>query len=109
MAGSGAVITATWSQQSVNGDNDICGDITYKNLNSSTLDYNPLDWRLQSPEGSVFDMNLDGSLNSGTLIKDGSVTGTVCFDNPGQSGTYVGIYKPDFFSAKRGIWLFTSS
>jgi hypothetical protein len=109
MAGSGAVITATWSQQSVDGDNDICGDVTYKNLNSSTLDYNPFDWKLQSPAGSVVDSNFDGSLNSGTLIENGSITGTVCFDNPGQSGTYVGIYKPDPFSAKRGVWLFTSS
>ncbi len=107
MSGSGALITAVWSQQVASGDNDICGNITYKNLNSSTLDYDPLDWKLQSPAGSVVDTNFDGSLNSGTLIKDGSVTGTVCFDNPGQSGTYVGIYKPDPFSADRGIWLFT--
>lgn len=101
-------VTATWSHQTDSfGTTDICAAVTVVNHNSSTISYNDLYWKLQSPSGAVTDTNFSASndLGSGSLVAGGTVSGNVCFDNPGQSGTYVGIYKPDPFNATRGIWL----
>ena len=38
------------------------------------------------------------------MMPGGSASGNVCFDDPGQTGTYVGIYK-DPLNPTRGIWL----
>jgi len=103
-------VTATWSQQPdpLSGTS-ICAAVSIKNHNSSTISYNDLYWTLQTPSGEVVDTNFSASpdLGSGNIIGGGTASGNVCFDDPGQSGKYVGIYKPDPFSAARGIWLFT--
>lgn len=106
----GYVTTATWERTTDSlGTKVICATITQKNTTSGTLDYNELFFRLQTPSGQVEDSNLESvgtALNSGSLVTGGSVKGTVCFDDPGQSGTYIGIFKPDPFNADRGVWLF---
>ncbi|MHB1725026.1 MAG: DUF4352 domain-containing protein [Acidimicrobiales bacterium] len=105
----GTVVTATWMRTTnLFGAVDICAAVSIKNNNSGTISYNDLYWRLQTPSGVVEDSNLTASndLGSGSLVGGGTVTGNVCFHDPAQSGTYVGIYKPDPFSSARGIWLF---
>ena len=102
-------VTATWSRlQDSFQQNVICGAVTIKNNNSSTISYNEFDWKLQTPSGTVLDTTVAASnaLNSGDLVGGGTATGNVCFTDPGTSGSYVGIYKPDAFNATRGIWLF---
>lgn len=110
-----ATATATWAHTTSSlGSNVICASVTIKNHNSSTISYNDLYWKLQTPSGKVEDADFETpngatDLGSGNIVAGGSTTGTVCFDDPGQSGTYVGIYKPDPFQANRGIWLFSAS
>jgi hypothetical protein len=101
-------VTATWSKSTGILGPSICAAVTIKNHNSSTITYNDLYWSLQTPSGEVVNTNFQGSpeLGSGNIVGGGTATGNVCFDDPGQSGTYVGIYKPDPFNSDRGIWLF---
>ena len=105
----GATVTATnWvrSRDSI-GIGHLCVGVTIKNDSTSTTSFNEFDFKLQSPAGKVVDasITLDESLGSGDLVAGGTASGHVCFDDPGESGTYVGIYKPNAFSASRGIWL----
>ncbi|HZK73078.1 MAG TPA: DUF4352 domain-containing protein [Clostridia bacterium] len=102
-------VTATgWarSQDSI-GVSSICAAVTVKNNNTSTISYSEFNFKLQSPTGTVTDatITLSNSLGSGDLVAGGNAAGQVCFQDPGQPGTYVGIYKPNPFSASRGIWL----
>jgi hypothetical protein len=101
-------VTATWTPSSTPLGNSICAAVSIKNHNSSTISYNDLYWTLQTPSGEVVDGNFQGSpdLGSGNIVGGGTASGNVCFDDPGQTGTYVGIYKPDPFNSDRGIWLF---
>jgi hypothetical protein len=101
-------VTATWSKSTNALGAEICAAITIKNHNSSTITYNDLYWTLQTPSGEIVNSNFEASpdLGSGNMIGGGTATGNVCFDDPGQSGVYVGIYKPDPFNSDRGIWLF---
>jgi len=64
-------------------------------LHSSTISYNENYWSLQTPAGTAAnaDVAATGSLGSGQMMPGGSASGSVCFDDPGQTGTYVGIYK----------------
>ena len=102
-------MTATWTKSTVTSlmSPSICAAITIKNHNSSTISYNDLYWSLQTPSGEVVNTDFEGSpdLGSGNIVGGGTATGNVCFTDPGQTGTYVGIYKPDPFNSDRGIWL----
>lgn len=103
-----ATVTATWAKaQDPTGSNQICAAVTIKNHNTSTISFNEFDFKLQSPSGKVEDAGVafTNALNSGDIVGGGTTSGNICFDDPGQAGTYVGIYKPDPFSADRGIWL----
>jgi len=105
----GTTVTATgWtrSQDSI-GDSSICADATIKNNNTSTVSYSEFDFKLQSPSGTVNDasITLEQSLGTGDLVAGGTASGRVCFEDPGQTGTYVAIYKPSAFLASRAIWL----
>jgi hypothetical protein len=87
----------------------LCGDVTILNRDSDAQRYSTFDFRLQTPGGDVRDATIttgDG-LDTGDLISGGTKTGKVCWEDPGQSGQYVVIWKPDVFNADRGIWLVT--
>jgi hypothetical protein len=101
-------VTATWSKSANALGAEICAAISIKNHNSSTITYSDLYWTLQTPSGEVVNSNFEASpdLGSGNIVGGGTASGNVCFDDPGQSGAYVGIYKPDPFNSDRGIWLF---
>lgn len=87
----------------------ICGDVTIRNRDNTAQRYSSFDFRLQTPGGDVKDATIStgATLDSGDLIAGGSKTGKVCWDDPGQRGQYVVIWKPDVFNADRGIWLVT--
>ncbi|MGH3733939.1 MAG: DUF4352 domain-containing protein [Acidimicrobiales bacterium] len=106
------IVTATWSRQNGNlGSPSVCAAVSIRNNNSSSITYNDLYWQLQTPSGKVEGTNLEATndLGSGGIVGGGRVTGNVCFDDPGQRGTYVGLYQPDAFNDERGVWLFKSS
>jgi len=87
----------------------ICATVSIRNRDTRTQRYSQFDFRLQTPGGEVKDstLTLQNSLDSGDLIAGGSKSGKVCWEDPGQSGQYVVIWKPDAFNADRGIWLVT--
>jgi hypothetical protein len=103
-----SVTAANWarSQDSI-GISHICAGVTIKNNNTSTISFSEFEFKLQSPTGTVTDatISLSNSLSSGDLVPGGTASGDVCFEDPGATGTYVGIYKPNPFSASRAIWL----
>ena len=103
----GAFVTATWTRSTdSSGTATICASASIYNLSSSTISYNENYWSLQTPAGTAANADLaaTGSLGSGQMMQGGSASGSVCFDDPGQTGTYVGIYK-DPLKPTRGIWL----
>ena len=103
----GALVTATWTRSTdSSGTATICASASIYNLSSSTISYNENYWSLQTPAGTAANADLaaTGSLGSGQTMQGGSASGSVCFDDPGQTGTYVGIYK-DPLKPVRGIWL----
>jgi hypothetical protein len=103
----GAFVTATWTRsKESSGTATICAAVNIGNLHSSTISYNENYWSLQTPAGTAAnaDVAATGSLGSGQMMPGGSASGNVCFDDPGQTGTYVGIYK-DPLNPTRGIWL----
>jgi hypothetical protein len=59
----------------------------------------------------VEDIGINSTLRGGQLIKGASAAGTVCFDDSGQSGQFILIWRPITFSGlirgDRGIWLFS--
>lgn len=87
----------------------ICGEVTIRNRDSRAQRYSSFDFRLQTPGGDVKDATIStgNTLDSGDLISGGSKTGKVCWEDPGQPGQYIVLWKPDTFNADRGVWLVT--
>ncbi len=87
----------------------LCAPVTMLNRDESSQDYNSFSWQLQSPSGDTKDLAISESNNAfgnGTLAPGGKKTGTLCWDNPGESGTYVVLWQPDQFSSDaRGAWV----
>ncbi len=87
----------------------LCAPVTMLNRDDASQDYNSYSWQLQSPSGDTKDLAISESNNafgSGTLAPGGKKTGTLCWDNPGDSGTYVVLWQPDQFSSDaRGAWV----
>jgi Domain of unknown function (DUF4352) len=103
-------VSATWSRSpaATPGSTSICAAVRIVNHNNSTISYNEQYWSLQSLNGTVDDqtnVNTAGGLGSGDLVAGGTVAGTVCFDDPGGSEPFTGIYKPDPLKPARGRWL----
>lgn len=86
----------------------ICGDVNIRNRDDRAQRYSLVDFRLQTPAGDVRDVTFGGpgnALGTGDLVPGGTISGQVSWDDPGQPGLYVVIWKPDAFQAARGIWL----
>ena len=90
-------------------DGLICGSVTIRNRDTKAQAYGSFDFRLQTPGGEVKTVTIapGEDLGFGDLITGGSKTGRVCWNDPGQPGQYIVIWKPDSFRADRGIWLVT--
>jgi hypothetical protein len=85
----------------------LCTTVTYVNGGKDSASFNAFDWKLQDPQGASRDNTFGGSdntLNSGDLAPGGTVTGDVCFDDPGASGTYKVIYSASFWNDKKATW-----
>lgn len=86
---------------------EICADVSYLNRASGSSSFNVFDWKLQTPSGVVQSFELtDATLHSGALVAGGTVSGSVCFKDNGETGQFVLIWKPELRS-DRGIWVFT--
>ena len=107
---SGWTTTATaLNKQNTGFSKIVCSTVTLANRDKKAQSYSITSWKLQTPGGNVQDVNFQGDKilqGNGSLIPGGTVTGSVCFDDPGQAGQYVLAWTPDQFSSKaRGIWV----
>ena len=80
-------------------------NVTIKNDGSSTITYNPFDFKMQNSQGQITDqafttINSDTSLNSGELASGGQVSGTIAFEQPVKDSALVLKYKANMFSNK---------
>jgi hypothetical protein len=87
---------------------EICADVTYFNRSQATKDFNTFDWKLQTPSGVVQSFELtNATLSAGQLVSGGNKAGSVCFDDHGEKGQFVLIWKPSGLRSDRGVWLIT--
>lgn len=95
--------------ESFTGSKGICVDVSLLNHANKSQDYNEFDFKLQTPAGDVrsFDFvpGQENGLGSGQLVAGGTKSGTTCFEDKGEHGRFVLIWKPDAFDSSRGIWL----
>jgi hypothetical protein len=82
----------------------ICSPVTITNHTAATKDVGPLEWKLQQPNGIVETLGITGSLQLGQIAPAATTTGTVCFTDTGQSGTFVLLWQP-LLRVGRGVWL----
>lgn len=82
----------------------VCSPVSVSNHSLTTKDVGPAEWKLQQPDGVVETFALTGTLRGGQLAPGGTETGTVCFADNGQSGTFVLLWQP-LLRAQRGVWL----
>lgn len=104
----GTTVIAKWSVGAGEfGGKSICAAVSIRNHNKSAITYDDFYWQLQTPQGKIEGSNFEATndLGSGSIVGGGLVTGNVCFDDPGQTGTYVGLYQPDELNNNRGVWL----
>lgn len=91
-------------------DGYLVADVTISNRDDRAQAYNYFHFKLQTPGGQVIDadfVSADGLLDSGDLIKGGTVSGKVVWEIGATKGDFFIIYKPDPFNAARGLWKVT--
>jgi hypothetical protein len=82
----------------------LCSPVTVTNHAGETKDVGPLEWKLQQPNGIVEGLGLTGTLQAGQIAPGGRASGTVCFPDTGQSGTFIMLWQP-LGRVGRGVWL----
>lgn len=88
----------------------VCADVALANRDDKTQRYSEFTFRLQTPAGEVNDITFHSfkpELGSGDLVSGGSKAGKVCWEDPGQPGEHIVIWKPDSFNADRALWFTT--
>ncbi len=103
------VTAATVTTDSITNKQGIIVTVSQTNRDKATKSYNALDWKIQTPQGTIENMTIifgdnSKSLSAGELVTGGSVEGTVAFDYAGP-GTYYVQYKPLLnLGSDVGIW-----
>ncbi len=80
------------------GQETLCASVSLQNGSPSQLNYDSENWGIQSPTGDVQQPSLVDSsedLSDGQLIPGGTVSGKLCFDDPGQAGVYIVSFRPE--------------
>ena len=103
---SGEVVAEKYSDDKV-----IVINVTEKNRDKTTKNYNMFDWKLQTPAGvqespTITLAETGPSLRSGQLVQGGQAAGVVAFDYDGP-GTYYVIWDPSIVSSDLGVWAIT--
>lgn len=87
-----------------------CTAVIVENGSDETIDFNLMDWKMQSPGGTIANATFTGSddiLTGGQIAPGGTTKGDVCFEAEGaEEGQYVVLYEPIFsFFSDRGAWI----
>lgn len=87
----------------------ILATVSVTNRDKTAKSFNPFEWKIQTPQGTLESMTIifgdtSNRLSSGELVTGGSVTGTVAFDYAG-AGTYYLVYDPiGSIQPDVGVW-----
>lgn len=89
-----------------NGHEYVIVEVTIKNTGSSTISYNPFDFKMQNSQGNItdqtwFSSDRNNDLSSGELAPGGSVTGTIPFEEPIGDKGLVLIYEGNIWDSKQ--------
>lgn len=73
------------------------------NTGNKNISYNPFDFKMANSQGQIVDqaftiINTDTSLQSGELAPNGSVSGTLAFEQPANDPALQLQYSPSFWS-----------
>jgi len=82
----------------------VCSAVTVTNHSTAATDIGPASWKLQQPNGLIETFALTGTLQGGQVVPGGKASGTVCFADTGQSGTFLLLWQA-LFRPERGVWL----
>lgn len=79
--------------------------ITIKNIGNSNLSYNPYNFQVQNSQGQLNEptftiIDNDTSLQTGELIPNGSISGTIVFEESINDSNLTLIYQDNFWSSK---------
>ncbi|GAA1889722.1 hypothetical protein GCM10009715_39430 [Paeniglutamicibacter psychrophenolicus] len=87
----------------------LCTAVSVKNGSDETIDFNSMDWKLQSPGGTIKNITFGGSddtIGGGEIAPGGSTKGDVCFEAKNEKGQYIVLYEPVFkFFSDRAAWI----
>lgn len=109
---SGATIYVTAADvttDSITNKQGIIVSVSETNRDKATKSYNALDWKIQTPQGTIENITVifgdnSKSLSAGELVTGGTAEGTVAFDYAGP-GTYYVLYKPVLsLGSDVGVW-----
>lgn len=80
-------------------------NVTIKNSGEENLSYNSFDFKMKNSQGNITDEAIFGNdsdtqLDYGELAKNGTVTGTIAFEQPKDDQGLVLIYQGDWFDDK---------
>jgi hypothetical protein len=114
LSGYTATVTSAATQQSIDSFEDdgyLVAEVTLLNRDKSAQSYNPFDWKLITPSGTIIDPCICGAeqLGSGDLTSGGTVSGRLIFETKGAPGDYYVIFDPpDIANDNRGVWKATA-
>ena len=103
------VTAATVTTDSITNKQGIIVTVSQTNRDKATKSYNALDWKIQTPQGTIENITVifgdtSKSLSAGELVTGGTAEGTVAFDYAGP-GTYYVLYKPVLsLGSDVGVW-----
>jgi len=84
--------------------------VSIVNRDSKAQSYNPFNWKLLTPTGTIIDpcfCSTPNELESGDLAQGGSVSGNIPWETGPTKGDYYVIWDDPGFSSERGIWKVT--
>ena len=86
-----------------NGHEYVIVEVTIKNESTSSISYNPYDFKMQNSQGVItdytwFTSDRNTDLDSGELAPGGSITGTIPFEEPINDPQLTLIYEGNFWS-----------
>jgi len=81
--------------------------VTISNRDTKAQSYNPFNWKLLTPTGTIIDpcfCSTQNALHSGDLAQGGSVSGTIAWEVGPAKGDYYVIWSDPGFGSERGVW-----
>ena len=86
-----------------NGHEYVIVEVTIRNESTSSISYNPFDFKMQNSQGVITDQTFwtsdrNTDLDSGELAPGGSITGTIPFEEPIGDPELTLIYEGNFWS-----------